>query len=140
VALVVFRITRGILDAFALTFFKDGWFVCSALGALIFVRCPIAREPTTYSCRLLLARFASWMAPQVALGSSETRFTLSAMAIFLSSGGLVTSTDAMRATISHASFAVETNLASLCALSFFVTLIIFAILWASLANPLAGTA
>jgi hypothetical protein len=45
----------------------------------------------------------------------------------------------MRATISHASFTVETNLASLGALAFLITLIVLAILWASLANPLAGT-
>jgi hypothetical protein len=46
----------------------------------------------------------------------------------------------MRATISHAPIAVETNLASFRALSFVVTLIVIAILWARLANPLAGTA
>lgn len=80
------------------------------------------------------------MAPQIAFGSSETRVTLSAIAIFLRSGSFVTSTDAMRATVSHASWAVETNHASLRALPFFVTLIVLAILWARLANPLAGTA
>jgi len=139
-ALVVFHTTRGILNAFALTFFKECWLVCCAVGAIIFVRCPITREPTTYSCGVLLARFASWMAPQIAFGASETRFTLGAMAILLRSGSFVTSTDAVRATISHASWAVETNLASLRALSFLVTLIVLAILWARLANPLAGTA
>lgn len=74
------------------------------------------------------------MAPEIALGASETGFTLSAMTITL-----FTCTDAVRATISHASVTVETNLTSFGALAFLITLIVLAILWASLANPLAGT-
>lgn len=49
-ALVVFTATRRILNAFALTFFKNCRFVCCALRAIIFVRCPIARKPTGDTC------------------------------------------------------------------------------------------
>lgn len=87
---------------------------------------------------MLLARFASCVTPQIAFGSGETRFALSATTIFLSRGSFVACTDAMRAAISHASFTVETNLASLGALAFLITLIVLAILWARLAYPLAA--
>lgn len=75
------------------------------------------------------------MAPPIAFGSSETRFTLSAMAITL-----FTSTNTMRTAISHAPWPVESNFATLCAFPLDIALIVGAILWASFAYPFTGAA
>jgi len=75
------------------------------------------------------------MALQIALVSREACFTLCAMSIFFVSGSFVTSADAMRAATRHARCTMESNLAPLKARSMDVTLVGFAVVWATLANP-----
>jgi len=75
------------------------------------------------------------MALQIALVAREACFTFCAVSIFFLSGGCVTSADAMRAATRHARFTMESDLAPVEALSMDVTLVGFAVVWTTFANP-----
>jgi hypothetical protein len=118
---------------------SDG-LVRGARGALIIIFGTIKNpslplDPTLDTLGVLLACFASGMALQVALVACEARVTLRAVSIFFAGGCFVTSTNAVRAATRHAHTAMESNLTTVKAVSVNVTLVGFAIVWATLANP-----
>jgi len=133
-ALFVFRVAGGILNAFAVAVVPNNWFVRGAVSAVVFLITGACESQPIPSC--LMASFASGMAFLIALVACPTSVTLSAISVPQLSVRFVASANAMRAAIRCALLAMKANLTSFSALSVDITLVVVAIGWAALADPL----